>query len=389
MHLQKVFILVALIFSLFNASAQFVDNFNGKGTPKGWTFDVGDGTAIMDFKQHNGIASIYVDATHDKLGIWWALIRRTLPGIDIKKLSNTKYVLRIETRIRVSHAPRRVNLHVNNQRTTDFHSNLMEFDIDDNTGWHTISMTARDFETRIGDTVACQLALMDWGLQKYRIDMDYFKADVVKRDSAGEDLGAPIPYHPSIAAPSSFPLQLDVKQDAIVDTQFPDLNFNNWGTHGASGEYTNLLTVSGTQYVIMRWDFSALKGKKVKRGGLLEMSPFSVQRSPEFKKDFGMVHVVEILGGDPIWDEKTVTFEILKAGLPLEKVINAQMIIDDSITWNKDGKVFFTISQPVLQRLIDGKTLGIVIKPLGAVNASFYSKDANKKLAPRLYLDVE
>jgi hypothetical protein len=139
----------------------------------------------------------------------------------------------------------------------------------------------------------------------------------------------------------------------------------------------------------MRWDFDALKGKKVKRGGLLEMSPYSVQRSPDFKKDFGMVHVVEILDGDPLWDEKTVTFETLKAGLPLEKVINAQMIIDDSITWNKDGKVLFTISQPVLQRLIDGKALGIVIKPLGAVNASFYSKDADKKLAPRLYLDVE
>jgi hypothetical protein len=389
MHLQKGFILIALIFSLLNASAQFIDNFDGTGMPKGWSFNTGDGTAKIGFKQHNGIASIYVDATHDKLGIWWALIRRTLPGIDIKKLSNPTYVLRIETRIRVSHAPRRVNLHVNNQRTTDFHSNLMEFDISDTAGWHTISMTARDFETRIGDTVACQLALMDWGLQKYRIDLDYFKVDVVNRDSAGEDLGAPIPYHPSIADPSSFPLQLDVKHDAVVDMQFPDLNFNNWSTHGASGEYTNLLTVSGTQYVIMRWDFSALKGKKVKRSGLLEMSPYSVQRSPEFKKDFGMVHVVEILGGDPLWDEKTVTFDKLKAGLPLEKVINGQMIIDDSLTWDKNGKVFFTISKPVLQRLIDGKTLGIVIKPLGAVNASFYSKDADKKRAPRLYLEVE
>jgi len=226
-------------------------------------------------------------------------------------------------------------------------------------------------------------------LEKYRVDMDYLKANVVKRDSAGADLGGPIPYHPPIADPSSFHLQLDVKQDAMVDTQFPDLNFNNWTSHGASGEYTNLLTVSGTQYVILRWDFSALKGKKVKRGGLLELSPCSVQRSPEYKKDFGMVHVVEILGGDPLWDEKTVTLDKLKAGQPLEKVINTQMIIDDSLTWDKNGKVFFTISQPVLQRLLNGKTLGIVIKPLGAVNASFYSKDADKTRAPRLYLDVE
>src|SRR4051794_8096722 len=68
MHLKKVFVLVVIIFSLGNASAQFIDNFNGTGTPKGWTFNTGDGRATMDFKQHNGMASIYVDATNDKLG---------------------------------------------------------------------------------------------------------------------------------------------------------------------------------------------------------------------------------------------------------------------------------------------------------------------------------
>ncbi|MEP6597106.1 MAG: hypothetical protein ABJA71_14230, partial [Ginsengibacter sp.] len=63
--------------------------------------------------------------------------------------------------------------------------------------------------------------------------------------------------------------------------------------------------------------------------------------------------------------------------------------IDDSVTWKKNGKVLFTISQPVLQRLIDGKTIGIAIRPLGAVNASFYSKDEDEKKAPRLYIEVE
>jgi len=65
------------------------------------------------------------------------------------------------------------------------------------------------------------------------------------------------------------------------------------------------------------------------------------------------------------------------------------MIIDEKVTWNKDGKVLFTISQPVLQRLIDGKTLGLAIRPLGAVNASFYSKDEDGKKAPRLHFGVE
>jgi hypothetical protein len=156
------------------------------------------------------------------------------------------------------------------------------------------------------------------------------------------------------------------------------------------GDHPNLLSVSGTQLVIIRWDFSELKGKKASRAGLLELSPYSVQRSPAFSKDFGMVRIAEILAGDPGWDEKTVTLENLAGKLPIEQVINTQMIIDDSVTWNEDGKALFTISQPVMQRLIEGKTTGLAIKPLGAVNALFHShENKDAKLRPRLYLDVE
>ena len=62
-------------------AAQFLDDFNEtsiKMDPEGitgWTFSPGDGTATMDFRQGGeGYASIFVDATHDKRGIWWALI---------------------------------------------------------------------------------------------------------------------------------------------------------------------------------------------------------------------------------------------------------------------------------------------------------------------------
>ena len=378
-----------LILSLSPVSAQYIDNFDGKGTPDGWSFRTGDGTASIDFRQQNGIATIYVDATHDSLGIWWALIHHKANGIDMKQLVKPGYRLRVEARIRVSHAPRRVNLCVNHQRTTDYHANLMEYDIADTSNWHTISMIASSFETALGDTVAAQLALMDWGFKKYRVDLDYFKVDVVKVDTVAQDLGEPIPYHPRIANPSGFRHQLGVIQDAVVDTQFPDMNFNNWHTRGSSGKNTRILTVSGTQRVIMRWDFGALKGKKVKRAGLLELTPYSVQRSPDFEKDFGMVRVTELLSGDPRWDEKTVSYNNLLQDQPIDQVINSQMIIDDSVTWNKEGKLLFTISKPVLQRLIDGKTLGILIRPLGAINASFYSKDADRKKGPRLYVDVE
>ena len=375
--------------SAVSATSQYIDNFDGTGIPEGWSFRTGDGTATMDFKQHNGIASVYVDATSDKLGIWWALIHHKVTGIDMNKLMKPGYKLRVEARVRSSHAFKRVNLSLNHQRTTDYHSNLMEYDIPDTTNWHTISMTAVSFETRPTDTVAVQLALMDWGFKKYRLDIDYLKVDVVRVESAGQDLGTPILYHPPLSNPSGFPLHFNAIQNAIIDTQFPDSAFNNWYTQDVSGKFIKTLAVSGTQITIMRWDLSSLKGMKVKGSGLLELSRYSVQRSPDFQKDFGMVHVSEIMGGDQFWDERTVTFDKFTQGLPLDQVINSQMIIDDSVTWNKNGKVLFTISQPVLQRMIDGKTLGIAIRPLGAVNVSFYAKDADEKKAPRLYINVE
>jgi hypothetical protein len=390
MELHRISILVALTLSCSLSSAQFIDNFDGTGTPKGWVFFTGDGSATIDFKQNGGIASLYVDATSDKLGIWWALTRHRITGLDMKKLVKPEYELRVETRIRVSHAPRRVNLHFNHQRTTDFHSHLMEFDIPDTVNWHTISMTTRDFETQLGDSINSHLALMDWGLGKYRIDFDYFKVDVVNRSTTGKDLGNPLPYHPPLVDPATFDKKIEVAHDATINTQFPDRNFNNWEVRGTSGEHIKVLTVNNAQMVILRWDVSALKGKKVTRAGLLELSPYAVQRSPDFNKDFGMVRIAEILGGDPMWDEKTVTFDKLKGTSRIEQVINTQMIIDDSVTWNKDGRMLFTISQPVMQRLIDGTTHGLAIKPLGAVNASFYAKEnGNPQHRPRLYLEIE
>lgn len=384
--------LLTVVVSLitFTAVAQFVENFDGAGKPKGWVVMTGDGKAKIDFQQENGIGSLHIDARNDQLNIWWALARHRITGLDMKKLVQPEYELRVEARIKVSHAPRRVNLHFNHQRTTDFHSHLMEFDIPDTTNWHTISMTTSNFEVQMGDSINSHLALMDWGLQKYRVDFDYFKVDVVKRSTATKDLGNPMPYHPPLASPSSFKHNVSVIQDATVDTNYSDRNFNNWEAKDAKGKDQDLLTVSDTRVIIMRWDFSAFKGKKASRSGLLELSPFAVQRSPDFHKDFGMVRVAEILQGDPAWDEKSITFDKLKGSLPIEQVINTQMIIDDSVTWNNEGKVLFTISQPVLQRLIEGKTKGLAIKPLGAVNALFYSRNnRDARLSPRLYFDLD
>jgi hypothetical protein len=51
--------------------------------------------------------------------------------------------------------------------------------------------------------------------------------------------------------------------------------------------------------------------------------------------------------------------------------------------------VLVTISRPVLQRLLDGRTNGIALKPLGAIVASFFaSEHENGRLAARLLFNA-
>ena len=51
------------------------------------------------------------------------------------------------------------------------------------------------------------------------------------------------------------------------------------------------------------------------------------------------------------------------------------MIIDIDMSEERDVKTLIAISKPVLQRIIDGKTLGLAVRPLGAVIASFYAME--------------
>ena len=320
-----IFLFMISYCSIHSVSAQFADNFDGSSQPgdskpEGWNSNTGDGDAVIDFIQKDGYATIQVDATNDKRNIWWALIARQIPELDLKKLVKSNFELRAEVRIKVSHAPRRVNLHFNHQRTTDFHSHLMEYDIPDTVNWHTISFTTHDFDARVGDRINAQMALMDWGLEKYHIEIDYFKVDVVNRDKIGKDLGTQLPYHPMVADPETFTHHIKVSHDAMIDMEYPDMNFASWQIH--DDVETPLLSVSGTQIVLLKWDFSDFLDKKVVKSGLLELSTHSLQRASEYQKDFGMVRVVEILNGNANWDQEKVTFESFCEGKPLERVVN-------------------------------------------------------------------
>ena len=379
---------------MIDANGQFIENFESTipeaatTTPKGWGYATGDGQATMEFIQSNGYASILVDASQDKQNIWWALIKIQVPGLNIEQLIKPEYELRVEARIRTSHAPRRVNLHFNHQRTTDFHSHLMEYDIPDTWNWHTISMTTKDFEVQAGDRINAQLALMDWGNGVYRIDIDYFKVDVVNRENSGMDLGKPLPYHPPLEKPVTFKYHIPVIEDAIVDQDFPDMNFNNW--RACDADNTQLLATGGSQIILLRWDTEEYKGRKVSRSGLLELVTHSLERSPDYQKDFGMVRIAEIIGGDPLWEQKLVSYNQLRQWKPIQNVINTQMVIDSEVSQKNGSTTLFTLSRPVVQRLIDGETLGLAIKPLGAVHATFKSMEIKGgQFAPKLHFDLE
>jgi hypothetical protein len=261
----------------------------------------------------------------------------------------------------------------------------MEFDIPDAKGWHTISMTTRDFQVEPGDAVFAQMALMDWGLGRYRVDLDYLKVDVVEADRAGPDAGEPLPYHPPIPNADAFARAMPAIEGAVIDLANPDANLGKWSVLDGS-QRKDLLSVNGTVWVILRWDLAQLAGQRVAGHGLLELTTHSVERNAGVEKDFGLVRVVEILGGEPSWRRETVTLNSLLRRDALEDVFNPQMIIDWPVTEGAGQKTWFTISRPVLERLIDGRTLGLAITPLGSINASFSAREGEE---PRLLFNLE
>jgi len=391
---QLKYLILILLFTGIN-QAQFLDNFSKKNI-EGWFFFTGDGYAKMNFVQEDGFARILIDATKDKDNVYWTLIKRDVTQwLDLSKLKEPNYQLRVEAKVRVHNAPRRLNMMVNTNRTTNFHIDLMEFDIPDTANWHIISMTTKKFDAHPGDTVYVQLCATDYGLGKYYVDVDYYRADIVNVNTAGPDKGVLVPYHPPIPALNSFSNHLDVYQDCLINSDYPDVNFNNWYVKQNDVE-ARVLTINGNQWAILRWDFEKYKNLKADGAGLLELTTQSVPMGGNyiqaFGEDFGIefekVRIIEILGGDPGWEQNKVTYNNLMQGKSYSDVFNTQMIYDTEVAEKQGSKNFITISKPVLQRMIDGKTKGLLIRPLGAIDASFYASE-NGSDGPKLHFNIQ
>ena len=388
-----IFLLTLIIPGI--CQAQFLDRFNNKKI-EGWFFFTGDGYAKMDFIQKDSYARILVDATKDKDNVYWTLIKRDVTSfLDLNKLKDPSFQLRVEAKVRVHNAPRRINMMVNTNRTTNFHIDLMEFDIPDTTSWHTISMTTKKFDAIPGDTVYVQLCVTDYGLGKYYVDLDYYRADIVNINLAGPDKGELVPYHPPVPDVSTFSNHLDVAQDCLINSDFPDVNFNDWHVKEKEGD-ARILTVNANQWAILRWDFEKYKDLKVDGSGLLELTTQSVPTGGDYTKvfgedfgvEFGKIRIIEIIGGDPNWYQSNVTSNSLINGNMYSDVFNTQMIFDTEVADEQGSKNYITISKPVLQRMIDGKTNGLLIRPLGAIDASFYASE-NPYTGPKLHFNIK
>lgn len=388
-----VFLLVTMAGGVCHA--QFVDHFEDN-TVKGWDFFPGDGDASIDFVPKQGYASMVVDGSRDRHNAYWTIIKRNVaPFLELEKLKDPAHELRVEARVRIPRAPRRLNMMVNTQRTTDFHHDLMEFDIPD-TSWHVISMTTRNLDAVKGDSLFIQLGVTDFGLGRYEVDVDYYRADIVNVKKAGPDKGIRVPYHPPIPAVNTFSSHLPVTHDALINLDFPEVNFNDWQVKEKEGN-ARVLTVNGNQWAVLRWDFQQFKNQKAGGAALLELTTQSVAKGgnyiaaygQDFGMEFGKIRVIEILGGDPGWEQEKVSYNSLMQGKPYEAVFNEQMMYDTEVAEQKGGKTYITISEPIMQRLLNGTTKGLLIRPLGAVNASFYASENGKGNAgPKLHFST-
>lgn len=386
-----VFVLVPIAAN--PAQAQFVDSFE-EGDIQGWEAYTGDGNATVEVSPRNGHARIRVDATEDRHNVWWAIIKRNVASaLPLSKLEAPDHELRVEARVRVSDAPRRLNFMINTQRTTNYHKHLREYDIPDTTGWHTISMTTEDLDARPGDTLNVQLGITDWGRGRYHVDVDYYRVDIVDVNEVGPDKGEPLPYHPPIPDTDTFSQHRVATHDAVINADFPQVNFHDWH----DGKDTPVLTVSANQWPVLRWDFGAYAQAEAEGAAILELSTHSVLHGGAYADayeeglgvEFGKVRVVEILGGDPDWDEATVTYNRLTQGAPADDVFNEQMIFDAEVSEGPGSSTYVTIPRPVVQRLLDGTTHGLVLKPLGAIDASFFAAEhEDETLRPTLHVTV-
>lgn len=361
-----------------NTKTQFAEN-----NLPGWTTRTGDGD-ISFFQQYTGESVLLkIDPLKDKRNVWYAFIHQDISEfIDVEKLLKPEFELRMEIRVKTSHAPRRINMYLSE---LDKGGYLREFDIDEANKWVTISMVTESFTPAKERPVMAQVSLMDWGISDiYTLEIDYIKVDVVSNSEQLTQFGLPLVYRPSVKPPDAFSNNFIATKAISVNAAYPDMNFNNLISET---DEVRLLNIDPTGMIILSWDFSSVNGKEINGAGQMELFTHHLIRLSDSPKDFGEIRICEILTDDGEWDETTIDYNRFFKEHPKEKVINGQTVIDTKVYPEMGGKTAVSISKPVLQRLVSGKSKGLAILPLGYISVAFYTNDYPDK-APLMRLNI-
>jgi len=393
---QKTHRLILLLLSILvslDSFGQFVDQFNPTDDSDPgveWLCLTGDGDAKATFHEDAGVGILDVDATNDRVNIWWALVKTEITSfIDLEKLAQPGYELRYEIKVKTPQAPKRMNMYIHTDQTDHSrhgadtnNSFLHEYDLGD-THWHRLSITTKDIEIDPDGKLFIQFSLMDWGFDKYQLMVDYVRAELVPAQEAEPDLGTPLTYRPPIPDLSNYQHQ-SVSQDVIISKSFPWLNYHHWSKYDG-GTREKVLTVNPDQLVLLDFDFQSIRGNRTDGIGILELTVQNSMFLDTAIYEFGMIRISEILKNTS-WDEEKVTFDSFTGEMPLPESINSQMIIDVPIEKVAGEKIYAVINQPVMNRLLGGISGGLAIRALGAVDLTLY--DRSTGLGPRLYYKI-
>jgi len=386
-YMTFVLLLALPIMAMAQYRVDFNEDYQGfePNNLKGWRTATGDGNIIFRQRTEEGSVALVIDPSRDKRNIWYAFMHQSISDyIDLDKLGLPEYELRMEARVMPSHAPRRINMYLSSLDSGGF---LREFDLDKSNEWHTISMVTSGFDFDPKIPLMTQVSMMDWGNSEiYGLKVDYIKVDLVKVTDDPQQYGEPLVYRPPLKKADAYEETLVPSEGAVIDSAMPDECLTGWidETQAEAG----VLEVDQSKTVLLKWDFSKYKGKKVSEAGQLELTTNTVLRKQNSSKDFGEIRFSEILDVVATWDDATVTYNTFLGDNAYHEAIVSQCIVDMKINPQKRGKTIVTISRPVLQRLLDGKTDGLALKALGLISASFYDQN-NQELAPKLRFSVE
>ncbi|MDN3689439.1 hypothetical protein [Cyclobacterium jeungdonense] len=347
-----------------------------------WRTFHGDGQVETSIDKHDGFLRFHVNAMDDTYNAWWAIMQRPI-SLPTEIPSGTP--LWMEAEVRSSHPMRRINmrLYSTNQEVSDHHSNLMEFDLADTATWYKIRFSPNQLTYQKGDQLIGHFALMDWGVNAYYLDVRNVRVFYDKDEKVNPSANA-LPYHPEPKKPASFSHSVAAEDAGMIDFRYPASNLAGWGT----GD-TPLLSVSHELSTLLKWDLSHVNDT-VDGWGLLRLAVFSSQQVPMPEDEFCRLRVVEIIGGNTDWDSTTLTYESLAQGQEKTQVFNEQMVIDMFVPKGNDQVLDIPLPPNVLQRLITGRTKGLVFFPLGSLQVSFYaSENGDSVTAPSLYFNLK